>query len=125
MPGAASVIPLTGGWLARKSPPYTVSSKWTWGESPSPLVFTLALMPPWAQTECERLTGTSEKRSTGTPASHSLMTVISPASPPPTTTTRRTFPDSERVDDFDAAMTAWDVGERFRRVNHGALFALA
>src|SRR5262249_32089402 len=31
---------------------------------------------------------------TGTPASHSLMTVVSPARPPPTTTTRRTLPDS-------------------------------
>src|SRR5580700_11073500 len=94
MPGAASVIPLTGGWLARKSPPYTVSSKWTWGESPSPLVFTLALMPPWAHTECERFTGTSENRSTATPASQSLMVVIRPARPPPTTAIRRTLPDS-------------------------------
>jgi hypothetical protein len=25
MPGAASAMPFTGGWLARKSPPFTVS----------------------------------------------------------------------------------------------------
>ena len=37
------------------------------GESPSPLVLTAALMPPCAQTECERFTGTSEKRSTVLP----------------------------------------------------------
>ncbi len=70
-------------------------------------MLTLALMPPCAHTECERFTGTSEKRSTGTPASQSLMTVISPASPPPTTTTRRTLPDSLRlteVADLEAAM---------------------
>src|SRR5690606_21255025 len=51
-------------------------------------------MPPCAHTECDRFTGTSEIRSTGTLASHSLITVISPASPPPTTTTLRTFPPS-------------------------------
>ena len=83
-----------GGWFARKSPPYAVSSRCTSGESPSPFVFTLALMPPCAQTECERFTGTSENRSTGMPASHSLITVVRPASPPPTTMTRRTLPDS-------------------------------
>src|SRR5690606_16795494 len=47
-----------------------------------------ALMPPWAQTLCERLTGTMENRSTGTPSSASLMVAASPASPPPTTITR-------------------------------------
>ena len=36
------------------------------------LVFTLALIPPCAHTECERFTGTREKRSTATPASQSL-----------------------------------------------------
>src|SRR5690242_8606082 len=51
-------------------------------------------MPPCAQTECERFTGTSEMRSTGTLASQSLITVIRPARPPPTTTTRRTLPPS-------------------------------
>src|SRR5215467_6177117 len=45
-------------------------------------------MPPCAQTECERLTGTIEKRSTGTPASAILMVVIRPARPPPTTIIR-------------------------------------
>ena len=71
-------------------------------------MLTLALMPPCAQTECERLTGTSEKRSTGTPASQSLMTVISPASPPPTTATRLTRPDSLRVTDLVDAIELWE-----------------
>jgi hypothetical protein len=65
----------------------------TWGLSPSPLVFTDALMPPCAHTECERFTGTSERGRPG-PASQSLMTVIRPARPPPTTMTRRTLPPS-------------------------------
>src|SRR5215831_11206604 len=55
------------------------------GWSPSPLVLTAPLMPPCAQTEWLRFTGTVEKTSTFLPASASLMTVISPASPPPTT----------------------------------------
>ena len=59
MPGAASHIALTGGWFARKSPPYTVSSKCSQGESPSPFVLTAPLMPPCAHTEWERLTGTA------------------------------------------------------------------
>src|ERR1700752_2889771 len=42
-------------------------------------------MPPWAQTECERLTGTMENRSTLPPASAILMTAASPARPPPIT----------------------------------------
>src|SRR6476469_3931628 len=42
-------------------------------------------MPPWAQTECERRTGTMEKRSTGRPISAILIVAASPASPPPTT----------------------------------------
>ncbi len=54
-------------------------------------------MPPCAHTECDRLTGTSEMRSTGTLASQSLMTVISPARPPPTTITRLTLPPSLRI----------------------------
>src|SRR4029079_7584121 len=74
--------------------PYAVSSRWTCGLSPSPLVFTEALIPPCAQTECDRFTGTREIRSTGTLASQSLITVIRPASPPPTTITRRTLPPS-------------------------------
>ena len=35
----------------------------------SPLVLTAPLIPPWAQTECDRLTGTSENISTVPPAS--------------------------------------------------------
>src|ERR1700722_15839456 len=62
-----------------------VSSKCLKTSSPSPLRFLAALMPPWAQTEWERLTGTMEKRSTLPPASAILMTAASPAKPPPTT----------------------------------------
>src|SRR6478609_7856106 len=61
-------------------------------------------MPPCAHTECERFTGTSEIRSTGTFASQSLMTVISPASPPPTTITRLTLPPSLRIVLFAAML---------------------
>src|SRR2546425_6165748 len=43
-------------------------------------------MPPCAQTECERLTGTMENKSTWPPISAILITAASPASPPPTTT---------------------------------------
>src|SRR5215831_19003373 len=78
-------MPRTLVCSARKSPPRSVSLTWMSGWSPSPLVFTAPLMPPCAQTECERLTGTMERRSTLWPASQSLMTVIRPASPPPTT----------------------------------------
>src|ERR1700730_18128107 len=42
-------------------------------------------MPPCAHTECERFTGTIEKRSTFAPISPILMTAASPASPPPMT----------------------------------------
>src|SRR6187402_71929 len=42
-------------------------------------------MPPCAQTECERFTGTIENRSTLPPASAILITDDKPASPPPTT----------------------------------------
>src|SRR5262245_34336718 len=42
-------------------------------------------MPPCAQTECERFTGTTENRSTFPPLSAILMTAANPASPPPTT----------------------------------------
>src|SRR5919206_4249567 len=86
--GAISHMALTGGWSARKSPPYTVSSKCFQGESPSPLVLTAPLMPPCAQTECERLTGTTEKRSTEWPPSAIFIAAASPASPPPTMATR-------------------------------------
>src|ERR687883_516819 len=79
---------LAGGWFARKSPPYTVWSKCSQVESPSPLVLTAPLMPPCAQTECERLTGTTEKRSTECPASAIFIAAASPASPPPTIATR-------------------------------------
>src|SRR5215471_669117 len=88
IPGAASHIALTGGWLARKSPPYTVSSKCSQVESPSPLVLTAPLMPPCAHTECERRQGTNENTSTSCPASASLMMAASPARPPPTTMKR-------------------------------------
>src|SRR5919202_1095396 len=88
MDGAISHIALAGGWLARKSPPYTVSSKCSHVESPSPLVLTAPLMPPCAQTECERLTGTTEKRSTLCPASAIFIAAANPASPPPTIATR-------------------------------------
>src|SRR5215470_9162389 len=62
-----------------------VSSKCCQVESPSPFRFFAALIPPCAQTECERLTGTMEKRSTWPPISAILMTAESPASPPPAT----------------------------------------
>src|SRR3979490_531492 len=62
-----------------------VSSKCCHVESPSPFRFLAALMPPWAHTECERFTGTIEKRSTLAPISAILMTAESPARPPPTT----------------------------------------
>src|SRR2546425_926203 len=41
-------------------------------------------MPPWAQTECERFTGTTENRSTSWPASAIFIAAAKPASPPPT-----------------------------------------
>src|SRR3954454_16966643 len=41
-------------------------------------------MPPCAQTECERLTGTTEIRSTSCPASAIFIAAAKPASPPPT-----------------------------------------
>src|SRR5580700_8081824 len=62
-----------------------VSSKCCAVVSPSPLRFFAALIPPWAHTEWERLTGTMENRSTVPPASAILMTAASPARPPPTT----------------------------------------
>src|SRR6059058_76433 len=81
-------MPLTGGWWARKSPPRQVSKKWISGESSSPFTFTAPLMPPCAHTECDRFTGTIENRSTGMPASASLIVAMRPARPPPTTATR-------------------------------------
>src|SRR5229473_4803916 len=63
-----------------------VSSKCCQVESPSPFRFLAALMPPCAQTECERFTGTMENRSTLPPISAILMTAARPARPPPTTT---------------------------------------
>src|SRR5579884_89394 len=62
-----------------------VSSKCCQVVSPSPFRFLAALIPPCAQTECERFTGTMEKRSTWPPASAILIVAESPASPPPTT----------------------------------------
>src|ERR1700751_2228639 len=61
-----------------------VSSKCCQVESPSPLRFLAALIPPCAQTEWERFTGTIENRSTLPPASAILITAASPANPPPT-----------------------------------------
>src|SRR5215468_9166133 len=62
-----------------------VSSQCCQVESPSPFRFFAALIPPCAQTECERFTGTMENRSTLPPISAILMTAARPASPPPTT----------------------------------------
>src|SRR5271157_5956808 len=62
-----------------------VSSKCCQVESPSPFRFLAALMPPWAQTEWERFTGTIENRSTSPPISAILITAARPARPPPTT----------------------------------------
>src|SRR3984885_11102889 len=62
-----------------------VSSKCFQVESPSPFRFLAALMPPCAQTECDRFTGTIENRSALPPISAILMTADSPARPPPTT----------------------------------------
>src|SRR5271170_8224385 len=62
-----------------------VSSKCCHVESPSPFRFLAALMPPCAHTECERFTGTMEKRSTLAPISAILITAESPARPPPIT----------------------------------------
>src|ERR1700743_2583057 len=62
-----------------------VSSKCCQVESPSPLRFLAALMPPWAHTECDRFTGTMENKSTWPPASAILMVAARPASPPPIT----------------------------------------
>src|ERR1044071_3786867 len=45
-------------------------------------------MPPCAQTECERLTGTTEKSSTECPPSAIFIAAASPARPPPTMATR-------------------------------------
>src|SRR6202022_112878 len=86
--GAAWHMPLTGGCSARKSPPFRVSLTWISGESPSPLVLTAPLIPPCAQTEWLRLTGTTEKRSTDMPISAARTVAIRPASPPPTIKTR-------------------------------------
>src|SRR5882762_9535955 len=61
------------------------SSKCCQVESPSPFRFLAALIPPCAQTECERFTGTIENKSTLPPISAILMTAARPASPPPTT----------------------------------------
>src|SRR6185437_7955440 len=49
-----------------------------------PFRFFAALMPPCAQTECERLTGTIENNCTGTPDSATRIVAMSPARPPPT-----------------------------------------
>src|SRR5215467_11644769 len=68
-----------------------VSSKCCQVVSPSPFKFLAALIPPCAQTECERFTGTTENRSTLPPFSAILMTAASPASPPPTTMTLGLF----------------------------------
>jgi hypothetical protein len=46
------------------------------------------LIPPWAHTLWERLTGVKLSRSTATPSSASFIVAESPANPPPTTNTR-------------------------------------
>ena len=61
-----------------------VSKVWISGLSSSPLMFTAALMPPWAQTLWLRFTGTMLKSSTSWPPSASLIEAIRPARPPPT-----------------------------------------
>src|SRR5262249_51897274 len=77
-------ISSSGGWSARKSPPSAVSSKCIHSLYPCCRAISLqALIPPCAQTECERLTGTIENRSTSTPSSASLIVQASPAKPPP------------------------------------------
>ena len=58
------------------------------GESPSPLILTAPLMPPWAQTECERFTGRNETSKTDIPSSAIFMVAANPAKPPPITITR-------------------------------------
>ena len=58
------------------------------GESPSPLMLTAPLIPPWAHTEWERLTGKNETTSTDIPSSAIFMVAESPANPPPITITR-------------------------------------
>src|SRR5438105_82287 len=88
MAGAISHIAFTGGWSARTSPPYTVSSKCCQVESHSPFRFLAALIPPCAHTECERFTGTIENRSACPPSSAILITAERPASPPPITIIR-------------------------------------
>src|SRR3954465_12491440 len=66
-----------------------VSSKCSHSENPCCRAISLqALIPPCAQTECDRFTGTIENRSTLTPSSASLIVQASPARPPPTTITR-------------------------------------
>src|SRR6185369_7077808 len=61
-----------------------VSSKCCQVESPSPFRFFAALIPPCAQTECDRFTGTIENRSTLAPISAHLIAAERPARPPPT-----------------------------------------
>ena len=51
-------------------------------------MFTAPLMPPCAQTECERLTGKNDTTSTDMPSSAIFMVAASPANPPPITITR-------------------------------------
>src|SRR5690349_10852519 len=41
-------------------------------------------MPPWAHTECDRFTGTTDIRSTSWPASAIFIAAARPARPPPT-----------------------------------------
>src|SRR6266542_3605463 len=94
------------------------------GESPSPFVLAAPLMPPWAQTEWLRLTGTIEKMSTPIPISAARTAVMSPARPPPTMMIRsfsamRSL-QAKRLDSPDA-----DVGEDEedggRDIQHSAL----
>ena len=83
--GAASVIALTGGWFAKNLHRILYRQNESMVNLLHLLVFTAPLIPPWAHTECERLTGTIENKSTCAPCSAALIVDISPARPPPTT----------------------------------------
>jgi len=60
-------------------------------------VLTDALMPPWAQTECERFTGTSENKEDRDVGFAESDDGHQAARPPPMTITRRTAPDDVRT----------------------------
>src|SRR6476646_9298083 len=95
------------------------------GESPSPFVLTAPLIPPCAQTEWLRLTGTIEKRSTPIPISAARTAVMRPARPPPTMMIRSfsaisTALQPERLDAPDADVRQDQEDDR-RDVHHPPL----